>query len=101
MQKLSDLRTSAAATSCGAFLGGGDLETCRGVGLLPLRRAALEAALAGLSGDGTEPGLAGTYLAVDPDLTTRALDEAAYRFGDARRDDCSRVRAKPSRSRGS
>lgn len=57
------------STSCGAFLDGSVLEACREVGLLPLRRAALETAFLGLSGDGTEPGLVDAYLGVDPALT--------------------------------
>jgi len=63
---------------CGSFLGGTVAETCRAVGLRPLRWAALEAGLSGLSGDGTEPGLAEAYLAVDPSLTTRGLDEVSF-----------------------
>lgn len=66
--------------SCDDFLGGRTVETCRGVGLEPLRLAALEAPLAGLSADGTEPGLVAAYRGVDAGLVTRALDEAAYRF---------------------
>lgn len=89
------------ATSCGTFLDGGVVETCRGVGLVPLRQAALEAALAGLSGDGTEPGLVDAYLGVDPGLTTRVLDEVSYGFPSAPCDDCvllrSWLRKRPTR----
>lgn len=66
--------------SCEDFLGGESPVVCEEVGLEPLRLAALGAALAGLSGDGTEPGLAAVYRGVDPVLTTRVLDEVAYRF---------------------
>lgn len=64
--------------SCTSFLDGSAYETCRGVGLPPLRQAALEAAFGGLSGDGTEPGLVDAYLGVDPKLTSRVLDEVSY-----------------------
>lgn len=81
------------AQSCGEFLGGRSTETCAGVGLEPLRLAALEAGLAGLSGDGTEPGLAAAYRGVDPAFSTRVLDEAEYRFPQYRCEACGLLRA--------
>lgn len=68
------------SSSCEDFPGGESPAVCEEVGLEPLRLAALGAGLAGLSGDGTEPGLAAAYRGVDPVLTTRVLDEVAYRF---------------------
>ncbi len=81
------------APSCEDFLGGRSVEACVEVGLEPVDLAALEAGLAGLTGDGTEPGLVAAYRAVDPALTTRALDEASYRFPDRRCDECALLRA--------
>jgi hypothetical protein len=81
------------ARSCGEFPGGASGETCEGVGLDALRFAALEAGLAGLSGDGTEPGLVAAYRGVDAALTTRVLDEASYRFPRYPCDACAVLRA--------
>lgn len=89
------------STSCGTFLDGSVLEACREVGLLPLRRAALEAAFGGLSGDGTEPGLVDAYLGIDPALTSRVLDEVSYGFPSYSCDECvllrSWLRKRPTR----
>ena len=81
------------AGSCRELLGGRSVETCEGVGLEPLRLAALEAALAGLSGDGTEPGLVAAYRGVDPALTTRVLDEVSFRLPRYRCETCPVLRA--------
>ena len=89
------------ATSCGTFLDGEVEEACADVGLRPLRWAALEAALAGLSGDGSEPGLVDAYLGVDPALTGRVLDGVSYGFPSAPCEECvllrSWLRKRPSR----
>ena len=89
------------APSCDAFLGGEVAETCREVGLRPLRWAALRAGLSGLSGDGTEPGLVDAYLGVEPDLTGRVLDGVSYGFPAAACEECiilrSWLRKRPSR----
>ena len=88
------------ARSCGELLDGTVLEACESVGLVPLRRAALQAAFGGLAGDGTEPGLVDAYLDAGPDLTTRVLDEVSYGFPDASCEECvllrSWLRARPS-----
>jgi hypothetical protein len=81
------------STSCGTFLDGAVVEACHEVGLTPLRRAALEAAFGGLSGDGTEPGLVDAYLGVDPGLTTRVLDEVSYGSPSAPCDECVLLRS--------
>lgn len=78
---------------CSSFLGGTVVEACRAVGLGPLRWAALGAGLSGLSGDGTEPGLVEAYLAVDPSLTTRVLDEVSYGSPDVSCDACLVLRS--------
>ena len=89
------------ASSCEEFLEGGVADACGAIGLRPLRWAALEAALSGLSGDGTEPGLADAYLGVDPALTGRVLDAVSYGFPDAPCDECvllrSWLRKRPTR----
>lgn len=81
------------AGSCGELLGGAVDEACEVVGLDPLRRAALDAALAGLSGDGTEPGLVDAYLGVEPELTGRVLDRVSYGFPDEPCDECVLLRS--------
>jgi len=89
------------APSCASYLGGETGEVCPAVGLVALRWAALEAGLAGLSGDGTEPGLVDAYLAAGPDLTTRVLDEVAYGFPSVTCEACvllrSWLRRRPTR----
>ena len=91
------------ATSCAGFLGGAAGEACEGVGLGALRRAALDAALAGLSGDGSEPGLVDAYLGVDPALTTRVLDAVSYGTPEEPCEECvllrSWLRERPGRWR--
>lgn len=81
------------APSCGDFLGGQVAESCAEVGLRPLRRAALEAAFSGLSGDGREPGLVDAYLGVDPALTGRVLDVISYGFPSAACEECVLLRS--------
>ncbi|MBK6406564.1 MAG: hypothetical protein IPF66_16875 [Holophagales bacterium] len=81
------------APSCDVFLGGEVAEVCAGVGLRPLRWAALEAGLSGLSGDGSEPGLVDAYLGVDPGLTGRVLDGVSYGFPSAPCEECVLLRS--------
>ncbi|MFN7986532.1 MAG: hypothetical protein U0529_03610 [Thermoanaerobaculia bacterium] len=81
------------AGSCGELLGGTVDEACEVVGLDPLRRAALDAAFAGLSGDGTEPGLVDAYLGVEPALTGRVLDRVSYGFPDEPCEECVLLRS--------
>jgi hypothetical protein len=89
------------APSCAAFLGGAVAETCAGVGLRPLRWAAFEAGLSGLSGDGSEPGLVDAYLGVEPALTGRVLDAVSYGFPEEPCEECvvlrSWLRKRPTR----
>lgn len=81
------------AASCDRFLGGEVADECEEAGLRTFRRTALDAGLAGLSGDGTEPGLVEAYLGVDPSLTTRVLDEVSFRFPSERCEECVLLRA--------
>lgn len=89
------------APSCEELLEGSVTEACLEVGLRPLQWAALEASLSGLSGDGSEPGLADVYLGVDPRLTGRVLDAVSYGSPGAECEACvllrSWLRKRPSR----
>jgi len=81
------------APSCDVFLDGEVAETCAGVGLQPLRWAALQAAFSGLSGDGREAGLVDAYLGVDPGLTGRVLDGVSYGFPSVPCEECVLLRS--------